>query len=347
MSQPGVLSCTAVTGVGEVHEGDDLAQLVTDRTVLRDGDVLVVTSKVVSKSEGRVLGGDRASALEQETDRVLATRGATSIVRTRHGLVMAAAGIDASNTTPGTVVLLPLDPDASARGLRENLAARNLNVAVLVTDTSGRAWRNGQTDIAIGAAGIAVLHSYSGRTDGYGNLLAVTAPAIADEVAGTADLVKGKLGRSPFAVVRGLADLVLPRGEHGTGAGGLVRDEAEDMFGYGAREAVRAAVAGAPPGLRGFGSAVAADDLVRLLTATCRELVAVDARVLPTAGGVEVHLAAGAGLAAAREVGRAEARLAVVGYSMGWLVEDGGDLSVGLPGGTDLDIVLRFRLGTP
>lgn len=234
----------APDGVDEVRPGDDLAGLVTDAFAsdpLRDGDVLVVTSKVVSKAEGRVYDGDRDSLLGSETVRVVARRGPTSIVRNRQGLVQAAAGIDASNVEAGRVVALPEDPDASARALRESLAP---NVAVIVTDTAGRAWRTGQTDLAIGVAGLMPLEDHAGRRDDYGNDLVVTAPALADEIASAADLVKGKLARRPFAVMRGLEDRVLPRGEHGPGAVALQRPLEEDLFALGAREAVVAALAG-------------------------------------------------------------------------------------------------------
>ena len=215
-----------VTGIGEVTEGTDLAAEVTTRVDLLDGDVLVVTSKVVSKAEGRVVVGHRDGLLAGETDRVVARRGPTVVVRTHGGLVMAAAGIDASNVAAGSVVLLPRDPDASARRLRAAVAERTgVDVGVVVTYTSGRAWRTGQTDVAVGAAGLVVLDDLAGHVDGYGNPLRVTAPAVADELAGAGDLVKGKLRGCPVAVVRGLGHLVLPRGEDGTGARALVRAE--------------------------------------------------------------------------------------------------------------------------
>ncbi len=206
-------------GVGEVRPGDDLADLLLSVTEPLDGDVVCVTSKVVSKAEGRVVTGDRAEVIARETRRVVARRGPLAIVVNRLGLTMAAAGVDASNVEPGRVVLLPEDPDASARVLREALAARaGVNVAVVVTDTAGRTWREGQTDLAVGAAGLTVLDDHAGRTDPYGNLLSVTAPAVADELAGAAELTAGKLGHRPFTVVRGRSDLVLPPGRHGTGA---------------------------------------------------------------------------------------------------------------------------------
>ena len=215
------------------------------RLDLHDGDVVLVTSKIVSKAEGRVRSGDRAAAIVDETVRVVARRGPTSIVENRLGIVMAAAGVDASNVTPGHVVLLPEDPDASARALRQGVYDDiGRNVAVILTDTAGRAWRTGQTDLAVGVAGIEPLDDLAGMTDSYGNRLEVTAPAVADELAAVAELVTGKLGGRPISVVRGLAGRVLPAGEHGPGARALLRPRAEDMFALGAREAVVAAVRG-------------------------------------------------------------------------------------------------------
>jgi coenzyme F420-0:L-glutamate ligase/coenzyme F420-1:gamma-L-glutamate ligase len=309
-----------VVGMGEVSEGDDLASLLIsalgEDAPLRDGDVVVVTSKVVSKTEGRVRYGDRAGVVAADTDRVVATRGGTRIVRTHHGLVLAAAGVDASNVVVGSVLSLPVDPDASAVRLREALLERaDANVAVVVSDTAGRAWRTGQTDIAIGAAGLDVLDDHTGRTDPYGNPLAVTAPAVADELAAAADLVKGKLARRPAAVVRGLARLVLPAGEHGPGARALVRPEADDMFGLGARDAIQAAVDADPAGWRGVGAPAPVDDvLARLGALAGAPAEAVD-------GGVRVPLpSATAPDADPRAVGRLEARLAVAAYGLGWSV---------------------------
>ncbi|MET7279361.1 coenzyme F420-0:L-glutamate ligase [Kribbella sp. NPDC005582] len=231
-----------VTGLPEVQAGDDLAVLVGSAD-LRDGDVVSVTSKIMSKAEGRVTSGTRDEAIDAELVRVVAQRGATRIVQTRHGLVMAAAGTDTSNTAPGTVLLLPVDPDASARALREALKAQyDVNVGVVVTDTLGRPWRNGQTDLAIGAAGVRVVEDLRGTTDSHGNVLAVTEPALADEIASASELVKGKADGVPVAIVRGLEDVVLPVGEHGPGARALVRDAEHDMFSLGTREAARAAV---------------------------------------------------------------------------------------------------------
>ena len=259
-------------GVGEVREGDDLADLLLGAVVstgsgLSDGDVVCVTSKVVSKAEGRVVSGDRAEAIVRETRRVVARRGPLTIVVNRLGLTMAAAGVDASNVEPGRVVLLPEDPDASARALRGAVAARaGVNVGVLVTDTAGRTWREGQTDLAVGAAGLVVLDDHAGRDDGYGNALEVTAPAVADELAGAAELAAGKLGRRPFTVIRGRSDLVLPAGDHGAGAVGLLRPEGADLFGLGAREAVLAALGTREDDRTAFGAPVATDTLAAILT---------------------------------------------------------------------------------
>lgn len=232
-----------VTGLPEVAAGDDLAALIAEGADLRDGDVVSVTSKIVSKAEGRLTYGTRQEAVDAELVRVVAQRGETRIVQTRHGLVMAAAGTDTSNTAAGTVLLLPVDPDASARDMRTALKERyDVNVGIVVTDTLGRPWRNGQTDLAIGAAGVRVVEDLRGTTDSHGNVLAVTEPALADEIAGASELVKGKADGVPVAVLRGLEDVVLPVGEHGPGARALVRDAEHDMFSLGTRESARAAV---------------------------------------------------------------------------------------------------------
>lgn len=241
-----MITVFAPAGVGEVLAGADLADLVLDAVAgeqhgpLQDGDVVVVTSKVLSKAAGLTRpAAERETVIAEQTERTVARRGPTQIVRTPHGLTLAAAGVDASNVAAGTVLVLPGDPDADAAALLAALTRRTgLTLAVVVSDTAGRAWRIGQTDQAIGAAGLLVLDRYEGRRDGYGNDLQVTAMAVADEVAGAADLVKAKLAGRPVAVVRGLAHLVIAPGGPDSTARALVRDPAQDMFSHGAREAV-------------------------------------------------------------------------------------------------------------
>ncbi|MFF3792615.1 MULTISPECIES: coenzyme F420-0:L-glutamate ligase [unclassified Streptomyces] len=243
----------------EVRAGDDLAKLIAaTEPGLVDGDILLVTSKIVSKAEGRIVeAADREAAIDAETVRVVARRGTLRIVENRQGLVMAAAGVDASNTPAGTVLLLPEDPDASARTIRDGLRdTLGVEVGVVVTDTFGRPWRNGLTDVAIGAAGVRVLDDLRGGTDAHGNPLSATVVATADELASAGDLVKGKAEGLPVAVVRGLSHAVGTAGGaevSGRGAGGeadgvepgaraLVRVAADDMFRLGTSEAVREAV---------------------------------------------------------------------------------------------------------
>ncbi len=222
-----------VHGIGEVRPGADIAALLRYADV-RDGDILVVTSKIVSKAEGRIREApDRVKAIEDETDRVVARRGDTVIAQTRHGFVMAAAGVDASNTDPGTVLLLPEDPDASARRIRSGVASK---VGVIVSDTFGRPWRHGLTDVAIGVAGVTPLADFRGGADTHGNPLNATVTALVDEIAAAAELVKGKLDGVPVAVVRGLAHLVTE--EDGPGIRPLVRPADEDMFRFGSRDVV-------------------------------------------------------------------------------------------------------------
>ncbi|MFJ5027018.1 coenzyme F420-0:L-glutamate ligase [Streptomyces sp. NPDC088560] len=233
----------ALSGIPEVQPGDDLAKLIAAAEPgLADGDVLLVTSKIVSKAEGRITEAtDREAAIDAETVRVVARRGTLRIVENRQGLVMAAAGVDASNTPAGTVLLLPEDPDASARAIRDGLRATlGVDVGVVVTDTFGRPWRSGLTDVAIGAAGVRVLDDLRGGTDAYGNPLSATVVATADELAAAGDLVKGKASGRPVAVVRGLPHVV--GGEPEEGARALVRTARDDMFRLGTSEAVREAV---------------------------------------------------------------------------------------------------------
>ncbi len=243
MSSPLSYTVLPVAGLPEIKAGDDLAALIAAAAAagpgLLDGDILVITSKIVSKAEDRVVAADRESAIDAETVRVVARRGATRISQTRHGLVLAAAGVDASNTAPGTVVLLPVDPDSSARRLRKEIGGRSgTRLGLLITDTMGRPWRNGQTDTAIGAAGLAPLRDHRGQADTFGNLLEVTVAAVADEIAAAADLIKQKTTGVPVAIVRGLGDLVTD--EPGPGAAALIRPAEEDMFRLGACDVLTA-----------------------------------------------------------------------------------------------------------
>ncbi|HEY2766068.1 MAG TPA: coenzyme F420-0:L-glutamate ligase [Pseudonocardiaceae bacterium] len=225
-----------VRGLPEFRPGDDLtAALVTAAPWLADGDVVVVTSKVVSKVEGRLVGVPpgpqaretvRRALVDSEARRVLARRGRTLITMNARGVVQAASGVDASNVAPDELALLPVDPDASAARLRAGLGATlGVGVAVVITDTMGRAWRVGQTDAAVGSAGLGVLCRYAGVVDGQGNELTVTEVAVADEIAAAADLVKGKLAGVPVAVLRGL-----PLADDGSGAADLVRPISDDLF---------------------------------------------------------------------------------------------------------------------
>jgi coenzyme F420-0:L-glutamate ligase / coenzyme F420-1:gamma-L-glutamate ligase len=228
-----------VPGLPEVRAGDDIAALIAPAG-LRDGDIVVITSKIVSKAEGRVLvADDREKAIDAETVRLVARRGDTRIVQTRQGLVLAAAGVDASNSAPGTVLLLPEDPDASAREIRARLRSlTGAEVGVVLSDTLGRPWRLGLTDAAIGAAGVRPIDDLRGLTDSFGNVLESTMTALADEIASAAELVKGKLSGTPVAVVRGLGELVTA--DDGPGAAALVRTADEDMFRYGSADVLRA-----------------------------------------------------------------------------------------------------------
>lgn len=231
-----------VTGLPEVEPGADLVELIAlGEPGLADGDVVVVTSKIVSKAEGRFWSGDREEAIDAETVRVVAARGRTRIVVTRHGYVLAAAGVDASNVAPGRVLLLPEDPDASARAIRAGLAGRlGVDVGVIVSDTFGRPWRVGLTDVALGVAGLPPLVDLRGQVDRWGQPLDMTVTALADELAGAAELVKGKLDSVPVAVIRGLPGV---GGPDGPGGRALIRPAEEDLFPLGAAEAARAVVA--------------------------------------------------------------------------------------------------------
>lgn len=234
----------ALTGIGEIGPGDDLVAIIADAAAgsLEHGDILIVTSKIVSKAEGRVVRAvDREQAITDETVRVVATRehpgGVTRIVENRLGMVAAAAGVDASNTDEGTVLLLPVDPDASARAIAAGLRERTgRSVGVILSDTLGRPWREGQTDVAIGAAGVHVLDDLRGQVDAAGKPLSVTMPCVADELAAAGDLVKGKASGCPVAVVSGLGRLVGPL--ELPGAAAIVRPADRDLFRLGTDEAI-------------------------------------------------------------------------------------------------------------
>jgi coenzyme F420-0:L-glutamate ligase/coenzyme F420-1:gamma-L-glutamate ligase len=232
------LTISPVPGLPELRECDDLAGMIAERTELEDGDVVVVAQKAISKIEGRIvrlddvepsakareLAGDgderRIEVILREAKRILRTRGPLLITETHHGFVCASSGVDASNAPqPGTVVLLPVDPDASAERLRSALGEQTgRDVGVVVSDSFGRPWRRGTTDVAIGAAGLEVVVNLKGERDPTGYELKTTVIAIADEIAGAAQLVMGKLDRMPVAIVRGLdasgddraRDLVMP-----------------------------------------------------------------------------------------------------------------------------------------
>jgi coenzyme F420-0:L-glutamate ligase/coenzyme F420-1:gamma-L-glutamate ligase len=226
-----LLSVIPVEGIGSIGPGDDLAAMIAARAALEEGDVVVVTQKAVSKAEGRLVelaSGDRdelRAIVEAESVRVLRRRGELMVTETRHGFVCANAGVDISNVEAGRAALLPLDPDRSARRIRDALRARTgVDVAVVVSDTFGRPWRRGLTDVAIGVAGVAAVVDLRGSRDALGRELQVTEVCVADEIAGAAELVMGKAAGIPAAIVRGLdpawlressvhAEVVRPHGE--------------------------------------------------------------------------------------------------------------------------------------
>ncbi|MEV4846811.1 coenzyme F420-0:L-glutamate ligase [Micromonospora matsumotoense] len=302
------LEILPVPGIGDVTEGDDLAVLIgTAAPWLRDGDVLVVTSKIVSKAEGRLVdvpadGPERLAARDEvlaaETARVVAVRGQTRIVQTHHGFVMATAGIDASNVDKTRLVLLPVDPDASARSLRAALRDRyRIDVAVIISDTMGRPWRNGLTDVALGVAGMAAIRDHRGEVDPYGNELQLTQMAVVDELAGAGELIKGKCDQVPVAVVRGYLPATSPPADDGidprlsdgnrrdgppairpvddgVGAAALVRESALDLFSLGTAEAMAAGLRAAATLADGPGEAPADPAAVDRAIAAVAEVVA-------------------------------------------------------------------------
>ena len=233
------LEIVGVEGIGEIRPGDDLAGMIADAARaapfgLRDGDVLVVTQKIVSKAEDRMVRIDpddprgHYPIVEAETVRVLRRRGDLVITETTHGFVCANAGVDLSNVDEGWAALLPVDPDRSARRIRDGVRARaGVEVAVIVSDTFGRTWRRGLTDVAIGCAGIGAVVDLKGTTDDRGRELQVTEVAVVDELAGAADLVMGKSSGIPVAIVRGVDPAWLRTGNVREE---IVRAPHEDLF---------------------------------------------------------------------------------------------------------------------
>ena len=231
----GALTVLPVTGLPEVQPGDVLADLLAAAVAFEDGDVVVVTQKVVSKSEGRLValgpgvGRDAHRAVvERESVRVLRRRGDLVVSETAHGFVCANAGVDLSNVEPGTAALLPVDPDRSARRIRDGLRGRaGVRVGVIVSDTFGRPWRRGLTDVAIGSAGVAAVVDLRGQVDEWGRTLEVSEVCVADELAGAAELVMGKASGIPAAVVRGVDPSWL---RESSVRAEVVRPPAEDLF---------------------------------------------------------------------------------------------------------------------
>lgn len=228
------LSVFAVTGIGEVRPGDSLAEAICANAVLADGDVLVVTQKIVSKAEGRIVEVDASDAEAKlrlalsESVRVLRRRGDLVITETRHGFVCANSGVDLSNVPDGYAVLLPVDPDRSATSIRRAVAhTAHVNVGVIISDTFGRAWRKGLTDVAIGCSGIAAVVDLRGETDALGRELVATEVCIADELTGAAELAMGKANGIPVAVIRGVDPVHL---RESSVRSEIVRPPAEDLF---------------------------------------------------------------------------------------------------------------------
>lgn len=316
-------------GLAEIAPGDDLVAAILaagsrgdgDEGVLRDGDVLVVSQKIVSKAEGRLVRPrpDEDPALarrriaREEAVRVVADTPEVLVVETAHGFVCANAGIDASNVPGGFLALLPEDPDASARRLREGIrAAVGVDVAVVVSDTFGRPWRMGQTDVAIGVSGIAPLRDERGGTDRDGHVLEVTEIAVADQIAGAADLVRRKADGVPVVIVRGLEWVPDER----AGAGALVRRGPTDLFPRG--RGGLAAVLAEPPPERWTGG-VRPEDLGRAL-ATLPLEVEVEVEVDAGDGPTRI-LVAGSRLDAAVRAGLLVAVLVDQGYRVTWVTE--------------------------
>ncbi len=329
------LTVLPIAGMPDVSPGDDLAALIASAAPwLANGDVLVVTSKIVSKAEGNLVpiprdeGPERdaakSAALAGETSRIVATKGNTRIVATHHGFVMAAGGIDESNIDRDHLVLLPKDPDASARSLRAELRERfGLDVVIIVSDTMGRPWRNGLTDVALGVAGMEPITDYRGEHDAYGNELHITQMSPVDEICGAAELVKGKYDQIPVAVVRGLDVTGTP---DGTGAAILIRSPDTDMFSLGTAEA-RADGLRMAARLDGLTPPVPATD--SLDSAIERATRAAGTAVTWTRDGTTLTpRGTGNAARAGAAVHVLRCSLAADGYRTSWLDRDGMDLGV-------------------
>jgi coenzyme F420-0:L-glutamate ligase/coenzyme F420-1:gamma-L-glutamate ligase len=347
---PTGISVLPVAGLPEFTPGDDLAAAVAAAAPwLADDDVLVVTSKVVSKVEGRLVhvppGTDREAArqraIDAETVRVVARRGPLKIVQTPQGWVVAAAGIDASNVAADSLVLLPEDADASARALRARLRdLLGVDVAVVVSDTFGRTWREGLTDVAVGSAGIVALTDHRGSIDAQGNRLETTRVAVVDELAAAADLVKGKLAGVPVAVVRGMP-VNRPPEDVDEGTRPLVRLPADDLFPYGTRDLVGSRQPGEALEPR-TGDLVAVAEAFRIASAALPEFPVVLRYGGEGDGVVDVHLTDVVTTTTALNLGALLGAAIVQLHAAGWATRWE---PVGTPGGSSL--VGRLWLGTP
>lgn len=336
----GTVTVHPLRGIPEVVAGHHLGRLLSAALsdaglALADGDVLAVSSKIVSKARGlRAAPDGRGDAVLRHSRRVVAERrtptGTTRVVEAVAGPVMAGAGIDGSNTgADDRLLLLPADPDAAARDLYAELLAAHAphplpRVGVVVTDTAGRPWRAGQTDFALGACGIAVLEDLRGTTDADGRPLAVTARAVADEIAAAADLVKGKAGRVPAALVRGLPDGTVSD-PGAPGARALVRTGPDDWFALGMTEAVRSAL-GAPPGSHladhvGVAAVTREEYADRLARAVRLALLGEEGATVTEASDGRLLVAARSPFAAGRVSARLEVALAseaIEGVDVAW-----------------------------